>query len=183
MTQHLRWRLVIIGRGEGLFEEESNGNGSLMRIIPLAFIKDVTERDIVAVSSLTHGHKISTDSCILYVKIAQQLIQKVPLQVIYQEISLPSVEFSWLRNIEKWQEKDIKSSGYVLDTLQASLWVLINSNSFSEAILKAVNLGGDTDTVAAVTGGLAGILYGYQAIPKSWIAKLQNKVLIDECLF
>lgn len=174
---------IAIGRGEGLSDEQSNGNGSLMRIIPLAFIKDIKEQEIAAVSALTHAHRLSTNACILYVNIARQLIQKVPLPFIYRNISLPSLEFEWVRSIDTWLESEIKSSGYVLDTLQASLWALANSDSFCSSILKAVNLGGDTDTVGAVTGALAGIMYGYPSIPKSWITQLQNKVLIEKCLF
>ena len=174
---------IAIGRGEGESDEQSNGNGSLMRIIPLAFVKDIKEQEIAAVSALTHAHRLSTDTCILYVNIARQLIQKVPLQLIYRNIALPSSDFEWIRSIDTWLESEIKSSGYVLDTLQASLWVLANSDSFYEAILKAVNLGDDTDTVGAVTGALAGIIYGYQSIPEIWMSQLQNRDLIEECLF
>ncbi|MDD7362903.1 MAG: ADP-ribosylglycohydrolase family protein, partial [Firmicutes bacterium] len=60
---------------------------------------------------------------------------------------------------------------------------ILNSSSYKEAVLKAVNLGGDTDTTASVTGGLAGIIYGYEAIPQRWIKLLKNKELIEECLF
>ncbi|MFA5302605.1 MAG: ADP-ribosylglycohydrolase family protein, partial [Bacteroidales bacterium] len=61
---------------------------------------------------------------------------------------------------------------YVLHTLEASLWCLLTTNTYKEAVLKAVNLGNDTDTTAAVTGGLAGLYYGYENIPQSWISQL-----------
>ncbi|MEO1374651.1 MAG: ADP-ribosylglycohydrolase family protein, partial [Cyanobacteria bacterium J06635_10] len=67
------------------------------------------------------------------------------------------------------------SSGYVIHTLEASLWCLLNSSSYEEAVLKAVNLGGDTDTTAAVTGGLAGIDYGVDNIPTEWIEQIARK--------
>lgn len=79
--------------------------------------------------------------------------------------------------------KDIVSGGYVVTSLEAALWCLGTSLSYSEAVLKAVNLGGDTDTIAALTGGLAGIKYGYDAIPAAWIKQLANKKLIEKCLF
>jgi len=76
----------------------------------------------------------------------------------------------------------IKSTGYVVYTLEAAIWCLINTSSYEEAVLKAVNLGDDTDTVAAVTGGLAGLYYTYDKIPASWIAKVQKKNWIDSLL-
>lgn len=72
-------------------------------------------------------------------------------------------------------EKAIKSSGYVVDTLQAALWCLLTTDSYSQCVLKAVNLGSDTDTVAAVAGGLAGILYGAESIPEDWLNVLAKK--------
>ena len=63
------------------------------------------------------------------------------------------------------------------------MWCLLNTNSYRDAVLKAVNLGDDTDTTGAVTGGLAGIIYGFDEIPRDWIDKLKNKNLIEDCLF
>jgi len=69
-------------------------------------------------------------------------------------------------------EKEIESSGYVLHTLEASIWCLMTTNSYQEAVLRAVNLGFDTDTTGAVTGGLAGLLYGYENIPENWLRQI-----------
>ena len=74
----------------------------------------------------------------------------------------------------------IHGTGYVVDTLEAAVWSLGTTNSFEEALLKAVNLGEDTDTVAAIAGGLAGLFYGYEAIPESWLAALQLREWIEE---
>ena len=79
----------------------------------------------------------------------------------------------------KSREK-IKSTGYVVDTLKACLWCIGTTNSFKDAVLKAVNLGEDTDTIGAITGTLAGAKYSLKSIPKEWIEKLANKALIDE---
>ena len=135
-----------------------------MRILPLAFTK-ATDDEIRKVSAITHAHEISEKACIEYVDIARKLIAGEKI------------------NFKNKKEDRIKSSGFVLHTLEASLWCIFNSNSYKEAVLKAVNLGDDTDTTAAVTGGLAGIIYGYDSIPKDWIGKLKNKELIEECLF
>lgn len=81
------------------------------------------------------------------------------------------------------KEADIRSSGYVVDTLEAALWSLAQSHSFAETVLTAVNLGEDTDTIGAIAGGLAGILYGIEGIPAQWLDQLRGKELIESCLF
>ena len=88
-----------------------------------------------------------------------------------------------LDDLKNKSEDEIKSTGFVLHTLEASLWCLLNTNNYKDAVLKAVNLGDDTDTTAAVTGGLAGIIYSFDEIPRDWIDKLKNKNLIEDCLF
>lgn len=153
-----------ISLGYGLNDYYSNGNGSLMRILPLAFTK-ATDDEIRKVSAITHAHEISENACIEYVDIARKLIAGEKI------------------NFQNKEEDKIESSGFVLHTLEVSVWCIFNSNSYKDAVLKAVNLGDDTDTTAAVTGGLAGIIYGYDSIPKDWIEKLKNKELIEECLF
>ncbi len=87
------------------------------------------------------------------------------------------------REIENRSRDEISSSGYVVDTFEAAMWCLQNTDNYKECILLAANLGRDTDTVAAVAGGLAGIMYGYESIPKEWIDKLQAKDVIDATLF
>jgi ADP-ribosylglycohydrolase len=77
------------------------------------------------------------------------------------------------------KEHEIRSSGYVVDTLESALWCLITTNSYQDCILKAVNLGNDTDTVGAVAGGLAGIYYGYDAIPQEWLEQIARKDYIE----
>lgn len=76
-------------------------------------------------------------------------------------------------------DDEIKSSGYVVDTLEASVWCLLTTSSYKDCVLKAVNLGSDTDTVGAVAGGLAGALYGYDAIPKKWRDDLLKREYIE----
>lgn len=69
----------------------------------------------------------------------------------------------------------INSEGYVIDTLEAALWCFLTARSYPEAVLKAVNLGEDTDTTAAVAGGLAGIYYGVDNIPSTWINEIARQ--------
>lgn len=148
--------------GYGLDDFNSNGNGSLMRILPLAFV-DVTDEEIEAVSAITHAHEISKKACVKYVHIARELVNGKRDLLNKFDIHYPII-----------------SDGYVVNTLNAAMFCIKTSNSYEEAVLKAVNLGDDTDTTAAVTGGLAGIIW---EVPKKWINKLKNKEYIDKCLF
>lgn len=162
--------------GKGEADEYSNGNGSLMRIIPLAFT-EADDKLISEVSAITHAHQISKDACCEYVSIARKLLEGKDLKEILAECSGRLPELCAL------EEDEIKSSGFVIDTLEAALWAIVTTDNFKDALLKAVNLGRDTDTVGAVTGGLAGIIYGYEGIPAEWIETLRGKDMIEECLF
>lgn len=82
------------------------------------------------------------------------------------------------------ERTDINSDGYVVSSLEAALWCFATTSSYQEAVLKAVNLGGDTDTIAFLTGTIAGLKYGIDNIPKEWISQLAKvddiKVLCDK---
>ena len=179
-----------------------NGNGSLMRILPAIFYLrreyGATCMDnpeafelIHNLSRLTHGHAISQIACGLYCCIANDLMNGATLQDAIDSAALvlknwyglreefvPWIsEFDFLNaeTLAALPEEAIKSSGYVVDTLQAALWCLITNRSYHDCMLKAVNLGYDTDTVAAVAGGVAGILYGAESIPEDWLYVLAKK--------
>ncbi len=180
--------------------EGDNGNGSLMRIIPVAvsFHKmDVDEfiSRVHAISSITHRHSRSLMACGIYCLIARNLLEgKSPMDAYHEAIDKASgiydkdpfrMELQHFRRvfggkIASLPEDTIKSSGYVIDTLEASIWCLLTSGSYSESVLKAVNLGYDTDTTGCVTGGLAGILYGYSSIPGEWINAIARKDDIEK---
>lgn len=185
----------------GGFDVYSNGNGSLMRILPLVFHiidKPISERYIITqqVSSITHGHIRSIIACFYYLEFARQIILGIDKFEIYENLksevrnhlnslSISSDEISLFdrllgKNIFNLTENEISSSGYVLHTLEASFWCLLTTDSYKEATLKAVNLGEDTDTTGAVTGGLAGLLYGHENIPQSWLEQLARKEDIED---
>ena len=202
--------------------EQDNGNGSLMRILPLAFYYLFIDRRIAGekfndhkfeelikcihnVSSLTHAHKRSQIACGLYLFIAIDLLERPDLHVAiecgleiaqgYYEDRKGFVDGEWgyiyeeelkhykrifKANFARLPEEKIKSSGYVVDTLEAALWCLLNTSNYKDCVLKAVNLGEDTDTVAAVAGGLAGMYYGVDAIPKDWLNQLARRDYIEK---
>lgn len=165
--------------GTGRADERSNGNGSLMRIIPLAFT-DAEDDTIKSVSAITHAHNISKAACVCYVHIARSLIQGGKLKAVLESLENP---FERINTISTLEESEIKSSGYVVSTLEAALWAVSTTDNYCDAVLKAVNLGNDTDTVGAVAGGLAGIIYGIEEIPAEWLDSLKGKDIIDNCLF
>lgn len=202
-TQRAILRLAQGERPElaGGNEEKDNGNGSLMRILPLVFYvfhKPVHERYemIKQVSSITHGHACAVIACFYYLEFAKGLLEGHGKLEIYRnlqrdipglltQLSIPSQEirrFDRLlsANILDLEAQEIQSSGYVVHTLEASIWCLLTTSTYPNAVLKAVNLGNDTDTTAAVTGGLAGIMYGYDAIPGNWLAQLARKEDIED---
>ncbi len=191
---------IMCGSGE----ISSNGNGSLMRIIPISLYLyylgiDYTDKifmdTIKVISSMTHSHIYSIFGCYIYSIYISELLKGnnknkayKNLQNNLQNILKKHPEYCDVKeiygriisnDISKLKEKNIKSSGYVVDSLEAAMWSVLTTNSFEEAVLKSVNLGDDTDTIGALTGGLAGIIYGYNSIPKKWINDLQKKSYLD----
>lgn len=177
----------------GNYGEESNGNGSLMRIAPLVFYltdKPIEEcyRITKEVSSITHGHVRSVIACFYYVEFAKQLLEGKEKFKIYQNLKttvtdyLNSININpeeiklyhrlLQGNIYEQPEDSIWGSTYVLQSLEASVWCILTTDTYSAAVLKAVNLGNDTDSTGAITGGLAGLLYGTQGIPADWLKQL-----------
>jgi ADP-ribosylglycohydrolase len=181
-------------------QECNNGNGSLMRILPLAYFYQTWNfPELIAkvhqVSCITHGHLRSQMACGIYISIAVQLLAGLnpksaylqgieKIKPLYSTSEYTSEKHHFERvlsgQIDLLAIEEINSSGYVIDTLEASLWCLINSFSYAQAVLKAVNLGGDTDTTGAVTGGLAGIYYGVENIPTRWIKQIARQQDISD---
>ena len=182
----------------GIDNKRGNRDGSLMRILPLVpYILNMEEenrfRIIKEISSLTYRHSGSILACIAlcefaiqYINLqlveeAYQAMQQTILQLLKKEMFIEEdIPFKRLvglsyEEFKAIELKDIHSTEYVIDTLEASLWCIFNTTNYKDAVLKAVNLGDDTDTVGAITGGLAGIIYGYDTIPSEWLEVLAKK--------
>ena len=184
-------------------DEHDNGNGSLMRIHPwvlfatyampmgtedtywlwLALMRDA--------SYLTHGHDRAVMGCYIYSFVLSFLLKEPTRESIKKALDFSERSLDYMDEFEHYArifkpdfealpESDIRSSGYVVDTLEAALWCLLTTGSYRECVLKAVNLGRDTDTVAAIAGGLAGALYGYDSIPEEWRNTLIKREYIEE---
>ena len=191
----------------GSVSELANGNGSLMRMLPVAFYlyhlrctTAISRRESLPIihnaSALTHAHPISLISCSIYCHIVHNLLNGHSLKdaiadasnLIKKLYQKDHPEYhGWLNKFNHVDadvllhltEDDIRSSGYVLDTLEAALWCLLHTDSYRDCVLKAVNLGSDTDTVAAVAGGLAGLYYGTSAIPTEWSEVIPKRDMIE----
>jgi ADP-ribosylglycohydrolase len=155
--------------------------------------KPINERFEITkqVSSITHGHIRSVIACFYYLEFARQLLGESSKFDIYNTLQTevskhlfslavdPSEIALYDRllkdKIYELSEDNIFSSGYVIHTLEASIWCLLTTDNYKDAVLKAVNLGGDTDTTGAVTGGLAGLLYGIENIPKEWVDQIARE--------
>ena len=154
------------------------GNGSIMRLVP-AVIKHHNDRDLaistaIMQSETTHGSVEACDSCDLLARVLLTAYvtddKTAVLNIDPQEHWADSVK-NILTTLEVSRD-EVKSSGYVIHTLHAALWCFKNTDNFRDAILLATNLGEDADTVAAVTGQIAGAFYGMSGIPIMWLDKL-----------
>jgi ADP-ribosyl-[dinitrogen reductase] hydrolase len=180
----------------GLTTEQSNGNGSLMRISPLIiYLKDepveARFKLIKEESSITHAHIVSVIACFYFVEFGIGLLNGKEKIEVYKELqkalpdflrtqSISEKEIKYFErllvsNINEDDEEIIFSTGYVIHTLTAAIWCILNTDSFENAVLKAVNLGQDTDTTASVVGALAAIIYGQSQMPEKWINAIKRK--------
>lgn len=177
-----------------------NGNGSLMRTLPISIFlanSSYTEEEKTKIindySSMTHAHEISRLGCKIYTDFIEGLLKNnmdkskaleslknIDYSKYYSKESINEYKRILDGSIKDALEVNVRGSGYVAHTLEASIWATMNSNNFKEAVLKAINLGEDTDTVGAVTGSLAGMVYGKEDIPKEWLNDVKKIDKIKE---
>ena len=193
--------------------ERDNGNGSLMRILPISlFIHYLSQKysfdeedkmeAVHNLSSLTHRHRRSQMTCGIYVHIALEFLENNGSDLSLEELianginkskeyyfNNPSFEKElhhfdrvFSLNIQNLPRDEIKSGGYTISSLEASIWGLLNNENYKDTLLQAVNLGHDTDTTACIVGGLAGIYYGYEEIPNEWIDELARLDYIEDLI-
>ncbi len=181
----------------GLTEANANGNGSLMRILPFSLYAiakgcDLDDHRLICeASALTHAHERSKIGCGIYHTVLAYLLEKPCKDSVYGALGAAKEIYANKKELVHYVRmfqadfadlppNKINSTGYVVDTLEAAVWCLLTTDSYAECVLKAVNLGEDTDTVAAVAGGLAGALYGLEGIPQAWLGKLKKSEWIEE---
>ena len=175
-----------------------NGNGSLMRILPVAlyaYSKKLDDTSIHKltneVSSLTHAHEVSRLGCYIYVQFIICLLKGNTKQEAYKHIQNLDYRSFRMDSIHHYARilneqiefqilDNIKSTGYIVDTLESAMWIFMNAQHYKEAIIASTNIGGDTDTIGAIVGSMAGIYYGFDSIPSNWLNKLQRKEYLME---
>lgn len=172
----------------GLVRPDGKGNGALMRVLPLALWHKGTDKELVQDAHrqclVTHGHLCNQVCCALYCLTARFLLKGVcfkealsnalaVLNNIYNNMPEYKQELEWsIRPGSVWEGS---GGGYVVDCLKSAFMVMGRAASYEDAVKQAVMLGNDTDTTACVTGGLAGILYGFNGIPERWYNALRGK--------
>ncbi len=164
---------------------DSSGNGSLMRLAPVAMFYNSNFSDLLKYagesSRTTHGSAECIDSCRYYASLLHTAFSgKCKDEIVANPLYPPETDS--VRNIATLAYLDkkigaIKGSGYVIESLEAALWCFVKTDSFEEAILAAANLGDDADTTAAICGQIAGAHYGVKEIKSSWLEKL---TMLDE---
>lgn len=180
----------------GQNSEWDNGNGSLMRMLPFAlytyYQKFANPLEVIHnASRLTHSHERSLVGCGIYACIVWELISSPSKESVYKGLMKAATLYSDSAELDAYARlfemdfaaldvSEVSSSGYIVDTLEAAVWCLLNSESYSECVLKAVNLGEDTDTVAAIVGGMAGLLWGFKSIPEKWLSSLARREYIED---
>lgn len=165
----------------GPTRKNSAGNGSLMRLapVPMFYAPDLEKAMFFSGESsrTTHGATEAVEACNLFGSILVKALEGKNKSQILFDNDVRNITSQKILDISKGAYiskviDQIQSTGYVIESLSAALWSFWNSNSFEEAILKAVNLGNDADTTAAICGQVAGAYYGRVGIPPSWLDKL-----------
>lgn len=173
-------------------DDWNNGNGSLMRALPCAFISTPTPIDIInrarRQSLPTHAHLRSQLACALYALMGWQMVEgKGPVDALdyaqdtLEEAIHPS-ERAELVIVLDGRLEPSKGSGYVVDSLWSAIRCVLATSGYEDCVRNAVALGNDTDTTACIAGGLAGLLYGERGIPDRWKQALNGRVIVEELL-
>lgn len=180
-------------KGEGTV-----GNGALMRLYPFvlwAWQKggpwEAWEKRIDCATALTHAHPRALMASRIYARVLLALLREPTLDAARTALTEAGRAYAKEREIGHFkrlfssdfaalEREKIRSSGYAVDTLEAALWCLFTTDTYRDAVMRAVGLGEDTDTVGAVTGSLAGALYGAEAIPREWLSHLIKRDLIED---
>lgn len=173
------WRYAA-ARTDQLTGGRSGGNGSLMRTVYVGLYyadEEVAAKHARRISEMTHQDSAASDACELYTRMICRMIDE-PDEAVRQQTMIDTLK-ALARKGARYEFKAItrpgfrpSPTGYVEDSFAAALYCILKTNCFKDAVAKAANLGGDADTIAAITGGLAGALYGFENIPVEWVDEL-----------
>lgn len=182
----------------GCKEDIYNDNASLMRILPFSLyciMNNLDDKETMNIintsSSLTHANNVSKMGCYIYTEFLRGIIDTKDSYSAFEHILSKDYNSYGIHALDAYSrllkedfieliDEEIKSSRYVVDTLEAVIYSVLNSRDFKSSIITSVNLGGDTDTIAALTGAISGIMYSSKTIPKEWINCLLKKEYLIE---
>ena len=192
--------LVAIGRlvngmspqESGLSAEKDNGNGSLMRALPLALWHQGSDEELIELahdqSKITHAHPRSQICCALYCLWAKNIIHNkispwefATFKLIeYYVDNKPEYLEELMTNIKPLEQHQSNGSGYVVDCLMTAKNIISTETSYVNIIKKSILIGNDTDTTACVAGGIGGLIYGIESIPRQWMEDLQGRAIVSD---
>ncbi|HWI64080.1 MAG TPA: ADP-ribosylglycohydrolase family protein [Symbiobacteriaceae bacterium] len=152
------------------------GNGALMRTLPAALVYGPDPGPAVRIARMTHPHHESDAAVAVYQLMVDALLQGPDKTAAFAAgLTAAGPLKERLQRVPAMKEAEVRSTGYVVDTLEAAIWCFLTTQTLEECLVRAANLGDDADTVAAVAGGLAGSAYGAAAIPRRWSLALKNR--------
>ena len=184
-----RYERGVPAKQAGGANEGDNGNGSLMRILPVGLLFfQATDAQLVELaseaSSVTHGHPRSRACCAVYTLMVRDAVlgnrPNIHGALARARLAFPDELRAELATIQGWRERS--GSGYVVDTLWSAWEAFDHSSSYEEAVVRAVRYGNDTDTTAAVAGGLAGAWYGIESVPPPWLEEMRGREIVEPLL-
>ena len=160
----------------GSTDEDTAGNGSLMRLAPIPIFyasnKELAVKYAGESSRTTHGAAECIDSCRLFTSLIIESYNAASKEAIFEQCAYqpyaPNVIEIANRSFMSKSYQELTGSGYVIESLESALWCFMNSDNFEEAILLSANIGNDADTTAAICGQIAGAYYGFSGIPEKW---------------
>ncbi len=170
----------------------SNGNGALMRIMPFCLLREEYRKtfNFDDAVGMTHRHPINLVACCFFDVLVNAIVRGSDLKTAYEtaEKSLSQEEKELIQMpsfglLSERPESEIKSGRFVLDTLWAAIWCVEKTTNYRYAVLKAVDLGDDSDTTASVAGGIAGLIYGIggeKGVPSNWIEQLACRNWLED---
>jgi len=173
-------------------DEWNNGNGSLMRTLPCAFVFASSSTDVIArarrQSMPTHAHLRSQLACALYSLMAWRMVDgDTPVDALdYAQDALEGTVHQTERHelsiLLDGRLEPSQGSGYVVDSLWSAIRCVLATSNYEDCLRSAIALGNDTDTTACIAGGLAGIFYGERGIPDRWKSALNGRVIVEDLL-
>ncbi|USK72323.1 ADP-ribosylglycohydrolase family protein [Peribacillus asahii] len=161
-----------------LLDRKSAGNGSLMRCLPIALAyseKKKLDEITTLQSKMTHYDDLASEACVIYNHIAYRLLKGEDLRTSINLETKGTIYEATLDSVP-----DCRPDGYVVNTMRWVLYWLLTSDTFEEVVVGATNMGDDSDTIAAIAGGLKGIEVGFNEIPEKYINKLVNRELLTQ---